>query len=124
MRLLEAEARLRQATPDVTGAMTLINAVRTRNVSDNGGQRLAPVTAANVTEAWSALKRERYVELWLEGHRLADDRRWAATNTPGSNDLPAFEQQSTLFTQNPRSFCFDIPTSERDLNPNVPPVGG
>jgi hypothetical protein len=124
MRLLEAEARLRQATPDVAGAMTLINAVRTRNVSDNGGQRLAPVTAANATEAWSALKRERYIELWLEGHRLADDRRWAATNTPGGNDLPAFEPLSTLFTQNPRSFCFDIPNSERDLNPNVPPVGG
>jgi hypothetical protein len=124
MRLLEAEARLRQTTPDVTGAMALINRVRTRNVSDNGGQRLAAVTATNATDAWSALKRERYIELWLEGTRLADERRWAATNTPGSLDTPNFETRSTLFSQNPRSYCFDIPDSERDLNPNVPPVGG
>jgi hypothetical protein len=75
-------------------------------------------------DAWSALKRERYIELWLEGHRLADERRWAATNAPGSNDTPAFEQQSTLFSQNPRSYCLDIPVSERDRNPNVPGLSG
>jgi hypothetical protein len=124
MRLLEAEAKLRAATPDVAGAMALINRVRTRNVSDVTGQPLAARTAANPVEAWSALKRERYVELWLEGHRLADERRWAASNTPGSLDTPAFETLSTLFTSNPRSYCFDIPDSERDLNPNVPPSGG
>jgi hypothetical protein len=124
MRLLEAEAKLRAATPDVAGAMVLINRVRTRNVSDLTGQPLAARTAANAVEAWSALKRERYVELWLEGHRLADERRWAASNAPGSLDTPAFEDLSTLFTSNPRSYCFDIPDSERDLNPNVPPSGG
>jgi hypothetical protein len=124
MRLLEAEAKLRASTPDVTGAMALINKVRTRNVSDLNDQPLAPVTATSATDAWSALKRERYIELWLEGHRLSDERRWAATNTPGSNDTPNFEARSTLFTQNPRSYCFDIPDAERNLNPNVPAVGG
>ena len=69
-------------------------------------------------------ERERYLELWLEGQRLADERRWAATNTPGSNDTPNFEALSPLFSQNPRSYCFDIPNNERDLNPNVPSVGG
>jgi hypothetical protein len=125
MRLIEAEALLRGGTPNVTGAMTLINAVRTRIRSDNtGNPALAPYTATTAVDAWSALKRERYIELWLEGHRLADERRWAATNAPGSNDTPNFEALSTLFSQNPRSYCLDIPNSERDRNPNVPPVGG
>jgi hypothetical protein len=124
MRLIEAEAMLRAGTPNVTGAMALINEVRTRIRSDNGNTPLSPYTATTVTDAWSALKRERYIELWLEGHRLADERRWAATNAPGSNDTPNFEALSTLFSQNPRSYCLDIPNSERDRNPNVPPVGG
>jgi hypothetical protein len=124
MRLLEAEARLRATPADVAGAMERINAVRTRNVSEIDGSPLAPAQAADATEAWSALKRERYIELWLEGERLADERRWAATNTPGDLDTPAFEPLSPLFTQNPRSYCFDIPDSERDLNPNVPSAGG
>jgi hypothetical protein len=125
MRLIEAEALLRGATPNVTGAMTLINAVRTRNRSDlTGNAPLAPYTATTAVDAWSALKRERYIELWLEGHRLSDERRWAATNAPGSNDTPPFEQQSALFSQNPRSYCLDIPVSERDRNPNVPGLSG
>ena len=123
MRLIEAEAKLRASTPDITGAMTLINKVRTRIVSDLNGQRLTGYTATTLVDAWSALKRERYIELWLEGARLADERRWG-TATPGSNDTPNFEVRSSLFTQNPRTYCFDVPTDERDLNPNVPGVGG
>jgi hypothetical protein len=124
MRLIEAEAKLRASTPDIQGAMALINKVRTRNVSVVTNQPLPEVTATTLADAWSALKRERYVELWLEGQRLADERRWAATNTPGSNDTPNFEPLSSLFSQNPRSYCFDIPDNERDLNPNVPSSGG
>jgi len=124
MRLIEAEAKLRATTPDVASAMALINKVRTRNVSDVTKQPLQPWQATTLTDAWTFLKRERYIELWLEGHRLPDERRWAATNTPGSLDTPQFEKLSTLFTQNPRSYCFDIPESERNLNPNVPGLGG
>ena len=94
MRLVEAEAKLRAGTPDIQGAMALINEVRTRNVSTVTDQPLQPYSATTAAEAWSALKRERYIELWLEGHRLADERRWQATNTPGSNDTPNFEALS------------------------------
>jgi hypothetical protein len=124
MRLIEAEAKLRASPADIAGAMALVNKVHTRITSETTNQRLAPVSASTAEEAWSALKRERLIELWLEGHRLADERRWAATQTPGNNDTPNFETRSTLFTQNPRTYCFDIPDSERDLNPNVPGAGG
>jgi hypothetical protein len=37
-----------------------------------------------------------------------------------SSSDPNFEAQSRLFSQNPRSLCFDILDTERDANPNVP----
>ena len=71
MRLLEAEAKL--VANDVAGAATLINAHRV-------SLGLAPWPAASATDAWTALKRERGIELWLEARRLGDLRRWAAAN--------------------------------------------
>lgn len=69
---------------------------------------LSPWTAANATEAWTHLKRERGIALWLEGRRLGDQRRWAALNRPGvSDDMTG------------RSPCFPIPLSELETNPNL-----
>lgn len=118
MRLVEAEAAL--VAGDWQRAMSLVNQVRTRNRSDKTGQPLEPWVATNLEEAWTHLKRERAIELWLEGRRLGDERRWAAAGTPGSLDLPDWSGISPIFSEYPRSFCFDIPDSERDANPNVP----
>ena len=80
--------------------MTLVNAHRV-------SLGLAPWTAANSTEAWTALKRERGIELWLEARRLGDFRRWAALNRPGtSDDITG------------RDLCFATPLSEKETNPN------
>ncbi len=101
MRLIEAEALL--VAGDVPGAMTKLNARRI-------ALALAPWTATDATSAWVALKRERGIELWLEGRRLGDQRRWAALNRPGvSDDLTG------------RSLCFPIPLSEIETNPNLTP---
>lgn len=140
MRLIQAEAILRGAGPGtVQAAMDLINAVRTANNADNvdadgfvsaGSTPLEPWTAANETEAWEILKRERRIEMWLEGRAAPDERRWAATNAPGQIDLPDWENPSNpgytpLFTEYTRGpFCFDIPAGERDRNPNVPAATG
>jgi hypothetical protein len=137
MRLIQAEAILRGAGSG--SAMDLINQVRTANMADNtnangyvspGNTPLEALTAANDTEAWTHLKRERRIEMWLEGRAAPDERRWAATNAPGALDLPDWENPSNpgytpLFTQYTRGpFCYDIPTGERDRNPNVPGLGG
>ena len=98
MRLIEAEAKL--VAGDVAGAMTLVNAHRV-------ALSLAPWTAANATEAWTALKRERGIELWLEGRRLGDFRRWAALSRPGTSD-----------DMTGRDLCFATPLSEKETNPN------
>jgi len=98
MRLIEAEAKL--VANDVTGAMTALNAHRV-------SLGLTPWTAANATEAWTALKRERGIELWLEARRLGDFRRWAALSRPGTSD-----------DMTGRNLCFATPLSEKQTNPN------
>ena len=98
MRLIEAEAKL--VAGDVAGAMTPLNLHRV-------ALGLTPWTAANATEAWTALKRERGIELWLEARRLGDFRRWAALSRPGASD-----------DMTGRDLCFATPLSEKQTNPN------
>lgn len=109
MRLLEAEAKLRAG--DWEGAMTLINSIRT--------SASAPaVTASNATEAWTRLKRERGIELWLEGRRIGDLRRWKATNTPGDLDPLEMPGSVSKLSAN-QSLCYPIPKAEIESNPNL-----
>src|SRR5690606_10933725 len=104
MRLVEAEAVLAGGVPgaDFTDAMTLINQVRTRNVSDDDDLPLDPWVAGDDEEAWTYLKRERAIELWLEGRRMGDERRWMENDTPGALDTPDWDEISPLFTEHPR----------------------
>ncbi|WP_439643275.1 hypothetical protein [Gemmatimonas sp.] len=99
MRLIEAEGLL--VGDDISGALARMNIRRT-------ALSLPLLTATNATEAWEALKRERGIELWLEGRRMGDQRRWAALNRPGvSDDMTG------------RTLCFPIPLSELQTNPNL-----
>ena len=108
MRLIEAEAKLRSS--DLTGAMALINTVRT-----NAGT--GTLTATDLTDGWRLLKRERAIELWLEARRLGDLRRWKVGNTPGALDpLESVGAASHLSQQD---LCFPIARSERETNPNL-----
>ena len=112
MRLIEAEQML--ANGDYMGAMAKINALR-----DRAGFMHA--SATNVTEAWTALKHERGVELWLEGRRLGDFFRWNRDNTPGGLhelELPSgsMNEGSHLIQQD---LCFPISRGEVETNPNI-----
>jgi len=110
MRLIEAEAKLRNN--DLTGGLASINQVRTAT-----GVGMAAVTATNINDAWTLLKRERGIELWLEGRRLGDLRRWKAANTPGALDpLESIGAAAHLTKQD---LCFPIGRSERETNPNL-----
>ena len=99
MRLIVAEARLRAGDWQTAG--NAINAIR----SEVG---VPAWTISNATDAWLALKRERGIELWLEGRRLGDLHRWISANTPGLvEDMTG------------RSTCFPIGQSELDSNANL-----
>ena len=113
MRLIEAEAKL--GANDVPGAMTLINKHRV-------ALGLTAWSATTPAEAWTALRRERGIELWLEGRRLNDLRRWKAANQPGT--MSPLEQVGTGANGAPsyltqQDLCFPIAKSEKDNNPNL-----
>jgi hypothetical protein len=109
MRLIEGEARL--IAGDVAGAMALVNKRRT-------ALGLQPWAAGDAAAAWTALRRERGIELWLEGRRLNDLRRWAAASRPGA--MSEFEvPNATSYLDAERNLCFPIPDSELQTNPNL-----
>lgn len=104
MRLIEAEAKL--IGNDIPGAMAIINARR-------AALNVPIATATTADAAWTALKRERGIELWLEGRRLGDMRRWKALNRPGSYDV-----REDIAN---RELCFPVSLQEKQTNPNLRP---
>lgn len=107
MRLIEAEAALNQG--NWQEAMQIINALRALAGVD-------PWPASSLNEAWTRLKRERGIVLWMEARRLGDFYRWDAAGTPGDLDpLEVVSAESHLLNQD---LCFPISQAEIDRNPN------
>ncbi len=108
MRLIEAEAALIQG--DWQEAMGIINALRATAGVD-------PWPASSLTEAWTRLKRERGIVLWMEARRLGDFYRWDEAGTPGALDpLEIVSPESHLLNQD---LCFPISQGEIDRNPHL-----
>jgi starch-binding outer membrane protein, SusD/RagB family len=98
MALIRAEAALR--TGDTSAMITELNRVRAH-------RSMTPLGAvAGVEAAWTLLKRERGAELWLEGRRFWDRRRW-------------FEEGRDNYIANHNDKCFPIAQSEMDANANL-----
>jgi hypothetical protein len=116
MLLIEAEAFLTSGSAqDITDAMAIINSLRTRP-----GVGIAPWPApADLDEAWTFFRRERGVELWLEGRRLADVARWKRNNAPGSFALEELGTTNGGPDLSNMPLCAPTPIEERDLNPNL-----
>jgi hypothetical protein len=121
MRLIEAEAAL--VAGDTATARAKMNLHRT-------ALALSGVAFTNLTEAWTALKTERAIELWLEARRLGDLRRWADNSVPGGYidgtyrgsvaDTLHATPIETMTTPVARVLCFPVGRNERETNPNVP----
>jgi hypothetical protein len=99
MRLIIAESLLQSG--DWQGSLAEINQLR-------ASIGVAPWTAAGTDETWTVLRRERGIELWLEGRRVGDLYRWYAAGRPG--DAP-----DTIG----RHACFPIGQTELASNPNL-----
>jgi len=99
MVLLRAEAALRQG--NVSAAVALMNEGR-------GHVGLQPLTVTTLSEAWTALHRERGAVLWLEGRRMWDLRRWYQETGPARH--PFLEGRDT---------CVPISDNEANSNPNA-----
>jgi len=124
MRLIEAEAALRAG--DVPGAVAAIQLVRDYRNAPPSNMGLPPAAAADANEAWTLLMRERGIELWLEGRRLGDIRRWAVS--PGSVPFDVVREAGSggpdtdarrNVLQTSGDLCIPISRQERLANPNL-----
>ena len=122
MRLIAAEAAL------VSGdAATAVDSLNRRRA--NLALPLYDRTVS-LDSAWSLLKLERALELWLEVRRLGDLRRWIAANTPGAYVDGTYRAShpgtlsptpiETMTAPVARALCFPVGRNERETNPNVP----
>ena len=109
-QLILAEARI--AAGDLTGAVAAMNAARN---SGRTGMPQLSATGMTATQLRDQLIEERRRELFLEGHRMGDVRRFnlplrPATGTPYTIGGGTYGDQR----------CFPLPDIERNNNPNIP----
>ena len=108
-QLIVAEAK--QAAGDLTGAASTINAVR----ATRAGLPVYDVTGQTSAQVLSTIIEDRRRELFLEGHRLGDMRRYALPLAPAAG--AAYPGGGGVYgTQ----ACFPLPDVERINNPNIP----
>lgn len=100
MLLIRAEMELR-LNQNVNAAVNLMNEGR-------GYHGMADISADNLEEAWTHLQYERGADMWIEGRRFWDLRRWV------EEDGPAYHP----FLEN-RDRCVPIGIGELDMNENL-----
>lgn len=125
MRLIEAEVALRNT--DFATTATILNALRVGQPVQARTPALPALTGytiTNVREGWNALRKERSIELWLEGRTMGDLRRWIADGTyaaqfditpPGTGIIGSPDDVSDRVR-----LCFPISRAERQTNANLP----
>jgi hypothetical protein len=106
-QLIVAEAKL--VANDLPGAVAAINAAR----ATHAGLGAYDGTGQSADQIKTQLIEERRRELFLEGHRLGDLRRYNLTFTPTAGT--AYPGGGTYGTQT----CFPLPDVERINNPNI-----
>lgn len=118
--LLQAEAL--NETGNQSGAVALINQVRTRaRTMVAGGTVPANLNPSGATQSqvrqW--IMDERFVELAAEGQRWLDLRRW---HKAGFIDLDSYDFSSdnpSFNIEMPKHLLYPIPSNEVDLNKNI-----
>ncbi len=96
------------ATGNLAGAVTIINALETA-----AGQPAFNPSPLNATTVMAQIVEERKRELFLEGHRLGDLRRYSLPVLPVAGT--AFPTGGTYSAQ----ACFPLPDVERINNPTL-----
>jgi hypothetical protein len=123
--LLKAEATL-QSGGSTAEAIGYINEVRTRARNMGGGTAPANYATAETdkTRIMNWIMNERFIELAGEGQRWFDIRRWQMQGIITLDNAFFSSNTSTMSFQAPKHLLFPIPSSEIDVNPNVPQNAG
>ncbi|MBC6400510.1 MAG: RagB/SusD family nutrient uptake outer membrane protein [Ekhidna sp.] len=114
MQLIIAEARVRQASPDLTAAIAAVNAVRTKTDDVFGlNAGLDPYSGPETEEdILEEIYANRRAELFLTGMSLEDSRRF---------NIPEPSGNSEVYTEPRNRNFYPYPQRERSNNPNTPP---
>ena len=107
-QLIIADAKL--AANDIPGAVAAINAARATHT----GLPAYDATGQTAAQVLTQLVEERRRELFLEGHRLGDLRRYKLPVLPAAGT--AYTLASGVYDQ---QSCFPLPDVERINNPNI-----
>lgn len=113
MRLLEAENRMMNNQFDAT-TLELIN----RHRVELGLDPWTP-TIGNAEEFWTVYKRERGIELWLNGRRMIDLTRWEENSTPGTLSTYETPGHPDSYLVANQTLCYPIPEAEYETNQNL-----
>jgi len=132
MRLADVYLMYAEATNEINGpqadAIALVNKIRHRgNLPE-----LSSDKTADKESFFNAIEQERIVELFGEGQRSFDLRRWRAIervwcppysegvwriDTYGAQQMRYFQNESELTYE--KCYIYKIPESEREKNPNL-----
>ncbi len=113
MRLIEAEVHLRNG--NIEEAINSINEVRdlhdldTFNADDYQDEQ----------EAWELLMKEKGIELWLEGRRVADLRRWMEDEHDVPFEVVREDDEEWSNVLDVEEMCLEVSSTEEDSNPNL-----
>lgn len=112
---LEAQYIIHEANPTNAAAITFINARRTA-----GGQGATTVVAGDAAGVRSELREQRSRDFYLDNHRLGDLRRYIKLYNVNLFEQGAYPGSSTGQIFHPTTFCWPLPVSEINDNPNIP----
>jgi hypothetical protein len=98
------------ATGDINGAVTAINNARARTT---GVPAYVAPAGATATDIRTQIIEERRRELFVEGHRLGDMRRYGIAFTPVAGT--AYQYGGVYGAET----CFPLPDVERINNPTI-----
>lgn len=118
MRLLEAEYELLQGNYDEMVA-------RINDVRDVHGLDPVTETPDNDDDAWELLMKESGIELWLEGRRLPNFRRWMEVSTHSVGDGIPFrvvredDENPQYVLEDIEGMFLRVSREEKEANPNL-----
>ena len=130
MQLIIAEVGL-ELRSDWQTARDIINSRRAELITENtsvhggsheGGTPLEPFPITDLESAWKWLKRERAIEMWMEGRRIGDLRRWREQGTPGELhhlELIPEEVAQRHGVSREQDVCIPIPQREIETNNSI-----
>jgi hypothetical protein len=112
---LEAQYVIHEANPTTLAAVTFIDSRRAAGLQGPSGIAVGDAAAVR-----AELREQRSRDFYLDNHRLGDLRRYIKLYNVNLFEQGAYPGSTTGQIFNPTTFCWPLPTSEINDNPNIP----